>query len=415
MTTYSEQMLTAIQEQDYVEAELLLEKALKFDDHELLGVLGDELFRMGFIEEAKKIFLHLLDNQNVSSSTYISLAEIAIEDDKIDDALDYLSRVSKEDELYPASLLVAADLYFTIAIPETAEAKLKEALRLMPNEPTIVFALAEVSLETDQFAKAVSYYKQLLEQGIEDFAQTRIPKQLATALSHMGEFDEAVELFEKELEEDRSDDVLHSLALLYIQIGEKEKAIALLEELKLLGSTYLNVYVPLVSALIDENRPEEADKMIKEGLQENPYDVSLYHLASDFAYKYHRLDEAEEYLIRALKIEEDKELTLIKLSNLYLVQEEFEEVIALLEDQQELMNVQGHWSLAQAYYGLEQYDEANIQYHRAYEGLDDEPDFLREYGLFLREEGNLTEAQVVLEQYLEYFPDDLEIQHLLAE
>ncbi|MGX6961143.1 tetratricopeptide repeat protein [Vagococcus xieshaowenii] len=415
MTTYSEQMLAAIQENDYVEAELLLEKALKFDDHELLGVLGDELFRMGFIDEAKKIFIFLLDTNKVETSTYISLAEIAIEEDKIDDALEYLSKVSKEDELYPASLLVAADLYFTIQIPETAEAKLKEALQLMPNEPTILFALAELSLETDQFAKAVNYYKQLSNLGIEDFAQTRIPKQLATALSHMGEFDEAVELFEKELKENRSDDVLHSLALLYIQTGENEKAIALLEEIRLLGSTYLNVYVPLVSALIDENRLEEADAMIKAGLKENPYDVSLYHLGSDFAYKYHRLDEAEEYLINALKIEEDKELTLIKLSNLYIAQEEFEEVVALLEDQQDLMNVQGHWSLAQAYYGLEQYEDANIQYHRAYEGLDDEPDFLREYGLFLREEGNLAEAQVVLEQYLEYFPDDMEIQHLLVE
>lgn len=415
MGTYSEQMLDALAENDYVQGELLLEKALKFDDAEFLAALGDELYRMGFLDEAKKIFTQLLDQVGDDSLIHLSLAEIAVEEDDSDSALDHLSYISKDDPNYPASLLVAADLYLTIHAPETAESKLKEALRLLPNEPTIIFALAELYLEMDAYKEALVYYEQLVANGITEFAQVRIPKQIGIAYSQLGKFDEAIKLFESELEIDRTDEVMHSLAILYIQIGENEKAIALLEEIRLLSSTYLNVYIPLISALIDEEENEKAQEMINEGLKENPYHVGLYHLASDFAFKFHRIDEAEEYLVQALKIEEDKELTLIKLSNLYLSEERYEEVLDLLEDQQELMHVQGHWSLAQAYKGLEQYEEALAQYQKAYEGLEDEPDFLKEFGLFLREEGQLAEAKVVLTEYLAYYPDDMEVYSLLEE
>ena len=57
----------------------------------------------------------------------IPLAEIAIEDNEIDQAFDYLERISKDSEYYPQALLAIADLYQVIGIPEVSEAKLKEA------------------------------------------------------------------------------------------------------------------------------------------------------------------------------------------------------------------------------------------------------------------------------------------------
>lgn len=415
MTAYSEQMLTAIENGDYVESEILFEKALRFDDEEILETLGDELLRMGFLDEAKKIFLELSKKHPNQTTLNISLAEIAIEEDEIDLALDYLSRVRKDDPSYPESLLVAADLYLTIQAPEISESKLKEALSILPDEPTIKFALAELYFETERYSEALNYYQQLINEGLEEFAQTRIPKKIGMIYSQTGEFDAAAALFEKELSHERSDEVLYFLAVLYIQLGEREKAIPLLQEVRFMGDTYLNVYVPLAGALIDENKSDEAEEVLKEGLKENPYDLSLYHLASDFAFQHHRLDEAEEYLLDALKIEEDTELTLIKLSNLFLFQEKYEEVLDLLEEKRELMNVQGHWSLAKAYYGLEEYEKAGNQYQKAYEGLADDPEFMKEFGLFLREEGNMTEADNILRQYLVLVPDDVEIYDLLEE
>ncbi|MGX6977740.1 tetratricopeptide repeat protein [Vagococcus elongatus] len=415
MTAYSEKMLAAIENDDYVQSEIFLEQALRFDDEEILESLGDALFRMGFLDEAKKIFLQLNQKYPNQTTLNISLAEIAIEEDEIDLALDYLSHVRKDDPGYPESLLVAADLYWAIQAPEISESKLKEALTILPDEPAIKFALGELYFEMEKYSKALAYYQQLIKEGYEEFVQTRIPKKIAMIYSQIGEFDAAVTLFEKELAHERSDDVLYFLALLYVQLGERDKAIPLLQEVRLMGDTYLNVYVPLASALIDENQLEEAEEVLKEGLKENPYDLSLYHLASDFAFQYHRLHEAEEYLLDALKIEEDAELTLIKLSNLFLFQEKYEEVLDLLEEGQELMNVQGHWSLAKAYYGLEEYEKAAKQYQKAYEGLADDPEFMKEFGLFLREEGKIGEADNILRQYITLVPDDVEIYDLLEE
>lgn len=69
----------------------------------------------------------------------------------IDLAFEYLEKVDKQSDYYPQSLLAIADLYQVIGIPEVSEAKLKEAAGLLPDEPLIQFALAELYFSVDQF------------------------------------------------------------------------------------------------------------------------------------------------------------------------------------------------------------------------------------------------------------------------
>ncbi len=64
--------------------------------------------------------------------------------------------MDKESDYYPQSLLAIADLYQVIGIPEVSEAKLKEAAGLLPDEPLIQFALAELYFFSRSFQRGSS-------------------------------------------------------------------------------------------------------------------------------------------------------------------------------------------------------------------------------------------------------------------
>lgn len=413
MNSYSQKMLDAIKENDLVEAQLAFENALREDQPEFLVELGEQLFALGFLEEAQEVFEQLVTLFPEEASLLITLAEIAIENDELETAFNYLEKIAKDDPSYVESLLVTADIYQIMGVPEVSEKKIKEAQKLMPGEPVLDLALAELLFVNDKFLEAIRLYEQLLNQDLEQMAHIDLYDRLGTSLSMIGEFEEAIPYLEKSLEEEQTDHVLFRLGVTYIQLGEREKAITYLEQLRLLNPTYETLYLPLASALLDENQHLEAEKVMAEGLAQNPYSVDLYHLASDNAFRLGKQADAEEYMRKAISLEEDKEFSMIKLANLLLVEERFEEVVDTLSEFASQDQPQAHWSLAKAYNGLEDFKQAGLHYEKAFEGLKEEPEFLKDYGIYLREEGQNDQAQLVLEAYLLHVPDDTEVYDLL--
>ena len=164
-----------------------------------------------------------------------------------------------------------------------------------------------------------------------------------------------------------------------------------------------------------EERLEEAQAVIEEGLKENPYQVDFYHFASENSYRLHDSKKAEQYLIDALKTGEKEDETLLILSNLYLSEELYEEAIEAVEAMENTDQPYALWNLAQAYYQLEEFEQAAKFYAEASFSLQDEADFLKEYGLFLREEGRLREASEYLVNYLNLEPGDLEVLSILED
>src|SRR5699024_967692 len=67
------------------------------------------------------------------------------------------------------------------------------------------------------------------------------------------------------------------------------------------------------------------------------------------------------------------------------------------------------WELARAHYEMESYREALKYYEKAYTNLNQNGDFLKEYGYFLIEEGRTSEAIPVFESYLQIEPSDVEV------
>ena len=124
METYSEKMLQALAAENLADAQLNFAKALQSDQNEVLAELGEELIQIGFLEEAREVFDTLQERDPENEEWLLSLAEIAMENDQIDEAFDYLDRITPQSSFYPRALLISADLYQLIGIPEVSEAKL---------------------------------------------------------------------------------------------------------------------------------------------------------------------------------------------------------------------------------------------------------------------------------------------------
>lgn len=413
MTTYSEKMLQALHEEELAQAQLMLAEAIRKDDDDTLADLGEELLSLGFLEEAKLVFEHLVTIFPEADGLNIPLAEIAIENNLIDDAFAYLEKVEKDSDSYVQSLLVTADLYQVIGIPEVSEAKLKEAKRLMPDEPLISFALGELYFSNGQFQEASVAYQELLLAQVSEISSVSINERLGSAYSMSGDFEEAISFLEKALEEGQTDDRLFQLAFTYLQLHENQKAIALLQQLRALNPHYQSLYFSLGAALQEEEQLEEARIVLAEGIKENPFQVDLYQLASENAYRLHDTKQAEQLLKQALELGEKTDETRLTLSNLYLNEQRFDEVIDVVQQMEEQGHPYGEWNLAHAYNELEEFDLAKVHYEQAYQELAHEPEFLKEYAVFLREDGQLEKAKELLQHYLQHEPGDNDAQSLL--
>lgn len=168
MESFSEQMLQALEEERMEEAQLFFEQALKKDSPELLSELADVLFQMGFLEETKRILESIIEVAEEKEPFYLTLAEIAVEAGENEEAFMYLDQIDEESEYYPQKLLVSADLYQLLGIPEVSEQKLLEAQRILPDEPLIQFALGDFYTWNEEYQEALATYRTLEEQGVDE-------------------------------------------------------------------------------------------------------------------------------------------------------------------------------------------------------------------------------------------------------
>jgi tetratricopeptide (TPR) repeat protein len=413
--TYSKKMIDALEEENIAQAQLYFAEALQQDDANTLADLGETLLTLGFLEEARQIFEQLTTQFPEAEGLNLPLAEIAIENNEIDEAFMYLEKISPTSDSYVQSLLVTADLYQVLGIPEVSEAKLKEAARLAPQEPLITFALAELYFADGQFVEAITHYQEILANNMQAVAAVSIYERLGSSYSMLGDFEEAIPFLEKALALEQTDDRLFQLGFTYLQLHDNQKAISLFQQLQALNPHYQSVYLYLAEALQEEERLEEAQEVIEAGMKENPFQVELFQFAAENAYRLHDVQRAEALLLEALELGEKTDETRLTLSNLYLTEERFDESIAILTDMEESGHPYAEWNLAKAYNELEEFDLAKVHYEQAYHELAHEPEFLKEYALFLREEGQLPQARQLLRHYLEHEPGDLDMQSVLSD
>lgn len=414
---YGEQMIEALQNNALEEAQELFIEALEKDQPEELYVLADTLYQLGFLAETKAIYEHLLIDFSHDDELKIGLAEIAIEEDDIDGAMDWLMAIEEESPAYPQALLVSADLYQVQGLYEVSEQKLLLAKELLPDEPILTFALAELYFVMGKYAQAIYGYEELSEAGLGEISGINLAQRIGSAYSAVGDFEQAIPYLELAEKENETTDLLFELGFTYLQNKEYRRASETLFKLKELDPSYTSLYPYLAKSLEEENQLDRATEVIREGLRADQYNPELFYYAADLFLKLGDEEQGEYYYQESLELNPDNETVQLALINLYLKQERFSEAVVKIETalENEEADAQFYWSLALAQEGLENYAKAAEAYQTAYPSFTRNKDFLKAYALFLREEGVLELTKEVIEKYLEIESSDEEMITILDE
>ncbi|MGE9992945.1 tetratricopeptide repeat protein [Streptococcus alactolyticus] len=405
----SEKMVVSIQNQDLEHANKYFKKALKEDDDEALLELAEYLESIGFLNQAKTIY----EKERASfPEVNINLAQIAAEDGDIEAAFTYLYAISPDSDAYLSALLVMADIYDMEGLADVAREKLLLASQIS-DDPLVTFGLAEIEMELGHFSEAIKEYAKLDNRDVLEMTGISTYQRIGKAYASLGKFEAAVEFLEKAIEIEYDDETVFELATILYDQDEFQKANTYFKQLDTMDPDFQGYEYVYALSLHEENKTEEALRMAQKGISKNAFDDRLLLLASQLAYELHDAAQSESYLLSAKEVAEDEEEVLMRLTNLYLEEERYEDVIAFAKEP--IDNVLTKWNIAKAYQGLEADKKALALYNDLAADLGENPEFLHDYAYILREFGQKEHAHQVAKHYLTLVPDDVNMVEFLHE
>lgn len=405
----SEKMVASIQKQDLEHADKYFKRALKEDDAETLLELAEYLESIGFLPQAREIYLQERESY---PEVNINLAQIATEDGDIEGAFLYLDAISPESEAYLSALLVMADIYDMEGLTDVAREKLLLASKIS-DDPLVIFGLAEIELELGNFNQAIKEYAKLDNREILELTGISTYQRIGRAYASLGKFEAAIEFLEKTIEIEYDDGTIFELATILYDQGEYQKANVYFKQLDTMNPDFEGYEYIYAQSLHEENKTEEALRLVQKGLSKNEFDTNLLLTASQFSYELHDSKQAENYLLKAKDVAIDDEDVLMCLTNLYLEEKRYEDVVTLSRDN--IDSVLTKWNIAKAYQALEADKKALNLYDELATDLSDNPEFLQDYAYILREFGQKERAHQVAERYLQLVPDDVNMVGFLNE
>ena len=399
------EMMQVIQTGDLAQIETFLETFLMEAEPAEQYEIAEMFMQYGFLNEADRVFEHLQFLFPEEAQIAIDRASVLIEMGNEDDALDLLMGVDADAAEYPQALLVLADYYQMQGLFEVAELRINEALQILPSEPLLQFAKAELLFETGRFTEAVRIYEELY--AIEKtFAGVSLAQRLAEVYRAGAGYEKALDYYMEALEDEVTPDLLFGSAYAAFQTQKYELAIGQLEDLKELDPDYFSAYLLLAESYAMQEDNKRAYTAIKEGLVRDEYDKSLFLFAGKMALKNSLPEEAIHYLQEAIALDPEYMEAVLVLMSVYSTEERYEDVIELYEH---VKRDEFDWSalypfVAEAYNKEEQFDKAYEIYALAYNDFKEDVEFLEKYCYFLLEEGKQHEAKQVVEQLMQLQP-----------
>ena len=409
-----DEMLQAIQNGDLQQINAFLETFLMNEAPGEQYEAAEMLMQYGYLEEAARVLEHLAFLFPEEAQIIIDRANVFMERGNEDDALELLLSVPEDAPEYPQALLVLADYYQMQGLFEVAEKRINDALELLPNEPLLQFAKAELNFETGRFTEAARIYEELYEKD-KQFAGILLATRLAEVYRAGAAYETALDYYMEALEEEVTPDLLFGSAYAAFQSQKYETAVQQLEDLKELDPDYFSAYLLLAEsyAMLEDNK--RAYKAIQEGLTRDEYDKALYLFAGKMALKNKLPQEAEKHLQQAIALDPEYMEAILVLMSIYAQEERHGEVIELFEH---LQNEDFDWTalypyVAVAYDKEEEFTKAYEIYKNAYNDFKEDVSFLEKYCYFLLEDGRQEEAYAIAKQLAELEPTEQEWQSLL--
>lgn len=371
--------------------------------------LSEWLAEIGYVEEAIKVLEHLQFVFPEESQLTVDRANLLIEVDREDEALNALMEISKDDELYPQVLVTLADLFQLQGLIEAAESRLNEAIELLPEEPLLQQAKAELLLDSGRYLESAKIYQDLKREGTQ-LEGVDLSERLAEVYSAGAAYEEALPFYEEALKETQKPDVLFGAAFAAFQTRQYEMAVRRLDELIGLDPDYFSAYLLRAQSLNMAEDYEGAYQAILKGIERDEYDKELYLFAGKLALKLGNAQEGVENLRQAIALDPEYMEAIYTLVSYFHAEELDEDTLELAES---VIESGDDWAglypmIAEAYERTEQFAKAGEYFGKAHPAFRDDPNFLEKYARFLIEEGKRGEALEIIKELQALEPENPE-------
>lgn len=368
----------------------------------------DAYYDWGFFDKAVVILEQLLVDYPDEGEIIVQLAELYIELQNDERAMELLNDITAEDPVYLASLIHLADLYQAQGLFEVSEQKLLIAKSLAPEEVVIDFALGELLFSIGQYNRAIPYFEKVVKESA-TLNAISIPQRLAESNALIGDYEQA--LLHYESAESKDPNTLFKHGFTARQVKRNDIALTVFRKLLELDPHYHSAYYELAQTLRDEGMNEEAREIVARGLGYDQHNKELFLLAGHIEVTLRHPEKAIEYVQEAIKLDSDYKEAVLVLIDLYKDIMEYKEIILLLEriKREGGTDPLYDWEEARAYVAEELYEKANTSYEVASNQLMHDAEFLKEYGYFLVEEGEINRAVEILTNYLQFEGQDEEV------
>ncbi|MGV3243964.1 tetratricopeptide repeat protein [Staphylococcus sp. 11261D007BR] len=384
-----------------------VQEALHSNDDEALFVLGETLYQYGLIPQGLEVFRTLYTKYPSESEILIYFIDGLISENQIDEALEYLNDV----ELSTERLLLEADLYQQINMIDVAIDKIEQALDLEPSDPIIHFALAELLYYDGQYIRASREYDTVLETGEHEINGVNLFSRLADSSLQSGNYSDALSWFDELSEEEMTSEDYLKRAIAYEKNDFTQEAIKSVKTLLHKDPDFMQGYYFLQQLYENEKDFPNAIDIGLEGLKLNQFYKELMYSTGALLIEYGDQNEGVRLLKQALEVDPAYQEPLIMLADFFRNEEDYEALIELIQYvDEEDMDPKLMWQFAYAYGEEERDKEASHFYELAFNDLNEDIDFLKDYYYYLIETGQVAQAKSVLESLLSLDPNNPEWQ-----
>ncbi|OIJ14799.1 hypothetical protein BKP37_07420 [Anaerobacillus alkalilacustris] len=374
-----------------------LKKTNETADHDSKYSIAEIYYDLGLVDLAKEVIEELLIYYPDEGELYTFMAELLIDLDEEDEAIEMLLEINENDPVYVQGQLLLADLYQLQGLDEVAEMKLLNAEKKVPNEPVVQFGLGEFYISRGDYVKSIPYYKRALpfQKNLEG---TNIALRLAEAFSASGAFEEAITYYEEGICNNPTIDDHFGFGYTVLQLGNFPTAINQFEKVIDMDESYSSVYPYLGEAYEEDGQIREALQIIKRGLEIDEFNENLYIQGARVSLNNGYVVEGEQYLRKVLAINPSNFESANMLANLLKKEERFSELDDLITYLKELGEEDPlfDWFLATAKRELDEFEEALQIYESLSNNFSGDSDFLEEFGQILLEAGKREKSKDVL-------------------
>jgi len=376
--------------------------------------LGELLYGFKKYEDAIQLYKKAIDNKITDVRLYSGLLKILSESGKEVEAIDYINEAIKRNPGQTEAHEALGDYYATKKeFRKIASDNYEKIIAINKEDIGVYKKLVVVYLEIGEKEKILDLFKRAVTADV-DFV--KIYDQIRAILKQKNDKETLEELYETALSI-KSLKVYEQLAVYYVQIGEKERAIEIFNRATTVDVENVKVYEDIRDVLKQKNDTETLEKLYGMALRVNSkYYYNYFLLGNDYS-DLKNYEAAIACYRKALELNPDFAEGYNNLGKVFRKKGDYKTAIEIFQKALELSpdNFGIYNNIGNAQYNKRDYDAAIASYRRALELNPYDAGVYNNMGVTQYNKGDYTAAIASYQKALEIRPTDLLTKENLVE